>query len=443
MEPKLVRRAANKYHAWLTKQRRSQQMIKPENIEQSLRSLEDKASEVSRLTRMFAACTSGRKQVCHWDGHVVHEGIPSPETHRSLASRVIPNLCESVIKDAQHILSEAKRTTNTTNFPEQSLRDVVREIEIVTNAWSETDYRNGTLSVAVEGVCLSHYDDLLDQEVEVELGTFWIHLDLNCPTLGLEIEEDGEHYSSSELSHPHVSGGRLCTGDGDLAMADAICQGRLEDYFRIVEAILRTYNHSSPYGGGLRDWYADEYSLTYCHTCEDYTHESNVRQCSKCEESFCPECSKGSECTECNNWVCESCSTGCNDCGHTVCDDCIVCCEACGQPTCNNCSVRCNECDLHFCDSCVSVCQECGESICHSCSTSCESCHDNHCPGCITIECDKCGHSVCDRCVSDCAECGKQICNNCLSGTCGGCGSSHCNNCHENHACLLVGVDDG
>ncbi|QDT36887.1 hypothetical protein [Stratiformator vulcanicus] len=122
----------------------------------------------------------------------------------------------------------------------------------------------------------------------------------------------------SDCYHPHVQNGALCEGDARLAIAKAIAEGRLADFFQIVGSVLATYNSASPYVS-VEDW--DR-----------------------------PECS----CGDCGSGIDEEDAWGCEGCSTTICD---------------GCRERCVDCDGIYCAACVTSCDgECGERLCRGCA---------------------------------------------------------------------------
>src|SRR5205823_2635947 len=48
-----------------------------------------------------------------------------------------------------------------------------------------------------------------------------------------------------EVTHPHLQGGQLCEGEGAASIQAALREGRILDFFTIVQQILNTYNAAS------------------------------------------------------------------------------------------------------------------------------------------------------------------------------------------------------
>jgi len=191
---------------------------------------------------------------------------------------------------------------------------------------------------------------IVTEPVELEgtwLGCFRISLDVS--TLS---RSERAHYdvvaldpypasSDEEVVHPHVQSQRLCEGDAQSAIRLALCQGRLFDFFQLVDNVLRTYNSESAYVT-LDDWG----DLTCC-DCGHLTISDDCCECSACEDR--------------------------------VCDGCWCCCTDCDQRHCSACNVDCSGCLDDVCKSCVNSCTECSENFCSSClpeNQRCNSCED-------------------------------------------------------------------
>ena len=86
---------------------------------------------------------------------------------------------------------------------------------------------------------------------DLNLGCFPIELHLE--TLSRRgyyevIAVDTNRASSNDsVTHPHVQDDRLCEGDAQPTIKLALQQGRLLDFFRIVEQVLSNYNPDSAY----------------------------------------------------------------------------------------------------------------------------------------------------------------------------------------------------
>jgi hypothetical protein len=168
--------------------------------------------------------------------------------------------------------------------------------------------------------------------------------------------------------------------------------------------------------------------------------ESFSQKCPVCsqmrkedEEVICDECDadcgckvgdcwavndKGSFCSECNSFRCESCG------GIVICDECSeMYCEECvelkpgkgGMKRCHNCQPwwQKDEPATAFCKECGSrrqaaiICEMCGECVCSECpSFTCEKCgEESYCETCADLNfCEECELSTCDDCGCDCEE---------------------------------------
>ena len=144
--------------------------------------------------------------------------------------------------------------------------------------------------------------------------------------------------SNDDVTHPHIQDDRLCEGDAQPTIKLALQQGRLLDFFQIVEQVLGTYNASSAYVT-LREW----------------------------EGSTCNHCGYSADADE---------SRECGGCEAFICDSCIYQCRDCEEAFCGNCEHACGGCLESFCKSCVSTCSDCDERFCSDCLTEDERCTD-------------------------------------------------------------------
>lgn len=147
-----------------------------------------------------------------------------------------------------------------------------------------------------------------------------------------EVLADDPHSASDnhEVTHPHVMNGRLCEGDGAAAIRSSLAQGRLLDFFTLVQQILETYNDGSAYVA-LSRW------------------------------------NGGDECCDCGYSMSPDDSWGCVRCSETVCDNCRSTCQECDETLCSGCSVSCGQCDSTFCRRCLQSHPKTQVLICHAC----------------------------------------------------------------------------
>src|SRR5690606_18801456 len=102
---------------------------------------------------------------------------------------------------------------------------------------------------------------------------------------------------------PHVQDEGLCEGEGRQTLRSALEQGRLFEFFLVVERILNTYNAGSAYVS-LDEW-------------------------------------NGVSCDDCGRTTNEDDSVSCQECGTCSCDDCYRYCESCSESFCAGCAVLC------------------------------------------------------------------------------------------------------
>ena len=145
------------------------------------------------------------------------------------------------------------------------------------------------------------------------------------------------------ITHPHVQDERLCPGEGRRAIESALAQGRLFDFFVIVNQVLETYAPGNAFAD-LDDW-----NGTPCCGCGCFSEEDN--------------------------------SFSCRGCGSTLCQDCIGICQMCASDFCSNCLLQCTHCAESCCESCLWTCTRCMAAVCSGCrprdsQTLCKDCHE-------------------------------------------------------------------
>ncbi|MCK5605031.1 hypothetical protein KAR91_24285, partial [Candidatus Pacearchaeota archaeon] len=387
-----------------------------------------------RLVNLFASANRRKTQKFPWDTKKPwHFGLIHHHTHDNII-KVLAKEVEIDLVSAVGYSSTTLKYLTEDKITLVSHKAAIEEIYAMMAAWEEVRFRTNILSVCVKDVTLS------DHEEEVDLGDFWIHLNVTDPFHSLRIESVDEMCSSQGGYHPHVKNEKLCRGDGGDIMNAALCEGRLEDYFTIVESILRTYNNDSPYYH-LNDWY-DSDSQDSCIVCAEPCSEAQIYTCYKCENVYCENCFNGGSCEGCNELFCQDCCKTCEECDTVHCEVCLTTCPECNNSVCQSCTNLCITCEHDHCDSCSSPCTNCGDNICSDCKTECGSCTDSFCDDCITEKCTQCSAGICEGCKNECEECNKLVCDSCYDNVCEHCGTSTCTSCSKNHQCILAEIDN-
>src|SRR5262249_38128595 len=113
----------------------------------------------------------------------------------------------------------------------------------------------------------------------------------------------------------------LCEGDGHRAVRRALAEGRVLDFFKMVNRLLNTYAEGRAYVE------LDRWEGIPCHDCGSVAGDDSYLTCGRCEET-----------------VCFDCSILCSACEQSYCDGCASFCQRCTEPTCNSCLDRCRVC---------------------------------------------------------------------------------------------------
>ncbi len=444
MNDRLVVRAANHYRNWMRKNALEPIDEHREKIANQIKWLEGRSRHLGTWAKRFMAGMTPRVQVEVGKLSARHIGTPSPKVYADIATKMIPDIRDRMIQVLNKCSALMTSMVSEEAGVTPGVKEVIQELTIVNNAWDEVTYQEGILSVNIGNVSLD------DGNEEIDLGDFILRLNLDDP-MGKLVYGEGNHQIKGLLveavdpvegatgyCHPHVRNGQLCEGDGGDIMQLALRQGRLEDYFRIVEATMNTYNESSPYEP-LSDWYdPNREGQSCCDACGEWWSDDSTFYCSSCDACLCENCNTISECRSCSEWYCDECIFGCKGCGESVCNGCSVNCSNCRNIYCKKCTTECSDCSNHSCQDCSAVCS-CDGEVCHECRKECCYCGDTYCNDCLTI-CEKCGEHACDSCLKECPSCDKEMCENCVDNSCDHCGVSMCELCEEDHNCLLTEV---
>ena len=415
MDEKLIRRAAIKYRQWMVGQQFRSDSTGAINV---INNVIAKSEEMKRWCDRFVSGTRQRVQISLWEPTVEYLGIINHNVYEDIATVMVPELGSDIIVNIKQAMAMLKMMTEKSEVTLLPVQEIIEEIRIISNAWKSVEFRDNKLSVMIEDVVLT------DGNEEIDLGHFWIRIDLTDP-YDMTIDSVSEVESSGGKYHPHVQNKSLCTGEGGDAIIDAICQGRLEDYLRIIESILRTYNDASPYEY-LDQWYNPNHEGEFlCTNCKEWCPEECGYCCEPCNSIYCENCAEdSSSCCECNKWICSQCSTTCKECGETVCGECKdVCCE-CKNTYCSSCLNECITCGSNGCSSCILSCAYCSESICNECAVTCGGCEANCCGACVDETCSDCQKDICKSCQETCEHCEVLT----------------CQSCSEEHNCLLAEI---
>ena len=247
---------------------------------------------------------------------------------RAAAGKVMREI-ESASRDTPYLLQGVGQAVEGCKPQVPSVADVYRELLQTDEEFDEVRYDKEANVVAVS-------TDSIELE-SLYLGPFEIQLhvpslsELRYNTVFRIVALDPQPAASNEcVTHPHVSDGRLCTGDAGAAINTALASGRICDFFLLVRSVLTTYNPGSPYVS-IDDWHG-----TPCYECGYTTNPDSGNWCGTCEHDFCDEC-----------------SSYCRCCDQTACLGCLQKCEACSDPVCPSCMTTCPNCERDICKACL------------------------------------------------------------------------------------------
>ncbi len=230
--------------------------------------------------------------------------------------------CRRQLDDLYHKLADA----NGTPCQHVSATDVYGDLVALKNEFEEVDIdlEEKELSVTTDSITL---DGIFLGPFQIRLQ--WQHIGQSAQPYRVVALDPHPAAKSDEITHPHVQDERLCEGDGRAAIAAALQEGRLYDFFLLVSQVLHTYGCGSAYveldrwdGEPCSDCgsYVDQEGRYYCHHCDEVLCDGCSHSCQGCDESFCSGCL--STCSICGCEFCSACLESCRDCHKRVCDDC-------------------------------------------------------------------------------------------------------------------------
>lgn len=158
-----------------------------------------------------------------------------------------------------------------------TVKQIEEEIRVVKNRW-KTFISEDSLCTVITDVVLS------EDGVYVNFGDFLVKVPL-YDLYHYTIEPYGNNQPPiSGHYHPNIGDDNfLCEGEAEYPIKIALQQGRLEDFFAIIETTLRTYG--SPYVS-LHSW-AD---FEECYSCGEGLDIDSRIYCDKCNAVCCDNC---------------------------------------------------------------------------------------------------------------------------------------------------------
>ena len=276
-------------------------------VQEEMRLMLDRLKNLDRLQRRLSCCNARRWQA---------------------AGNNVVGQMEALLVGTPYFIETVRCAIQACNLQVPSLQDVYKDLGQVVDEFGDLKYdpENGELVAATEDIELE----------DVYLGPFEIRLrlaglpDLDANTVYRITAQDPQPAQTDcNVTHPHVSAGRLCAGDAGAPIGAALTSGRICDFFILVRSVLTNYNPSSPYVP-LGNWYG-----VACYDCGYVMSEERSCYCSRCENMFCDECIVS--CESCEDNYCSSCTQECPTCAHVVCLSCMTICPDCRAELCQSC----------------------------------------------------------------------------------------------------------
>jgi hypothetical protein len=243
------------------------------------------------------------------------------------ASQVVVEDLEYAIRRLQRELETFHGQLPAQTFPRRvsSLNEIAADLAMLPAEYSEVNLDLAercisvvTDSIELEGVCLGRFRVCLH----------WDQLNRQ-PAFEVSALDPLPSAENQAVTHPHVYGELLCTGAGTLAIQAAQAEGRLFDFFALVNQILRTYNPGSAHAT-LNSWIG-----TICRDCGSILSGEDRGSCDRCDDPLCQECSH--RCSHCDRDLCGGCAHMCADCDERFCIACLTDRNGSGRMVCRVC----------------------------------------------------------------------------------------------------------
>jgi hypothetical protein len=153
--------------------------------------------------------------------------------------------------------------------------------------------------------------------------------------------EPNRAYSNNDVTHPHVLGETMCTGDTEERTQFAVYSGQLYMFFTIIGLALETYNSGSPHVR-LENWSGDgDGDRMMCDDCGRRFYGDDMHTCEHSDHNVCSHCA--SYCEKSDAYFMRNYMVGCDSCSETYFQDLVVRCthhddgEGCDERLCSDC----------------------------------------------------------------------------------------------------------
>ena len=251
---------------------------------------------------------------------------------------------EDLLKDKYYLYNDrtvSKQIIHLTRWGVPSINSLMLELESVQNAYESLKYSNGCISaitepITLKGIEFGRFSINLPKDY---LGTWIPHSDVSVTAL-----DPNPPAENIQITHPHVSGGSMCTGNASESLGSALREFRMLDYFDIVSAVLNTFG-TDPFAS-LEAWIGTK--CIECGASYSYHEESQLvgAVCLRCNTEYCKRCVLRVCCTD--DLSCPSCwqsAFQCAICNYKMCANCVTVCKMCNKILCDD---RCNNCVYQY-----------------------------------------------------------------------------------------------
>jgi hypothetical protein len=234
------------------------------------------------------------------------------------ASDDLARLRQTLNESHRYATTPTPRLRPTLRDVYDDLQQLRQEFDSATFELDPEDEGGAKISVTTEPIRL---DDIYLGEFEIVLRLERLDDHADSSAFRIVALDPNPAGGNESVTHPHVQDEGLCAGEAAVPIASALADGRFCDAFLAINAVLNTYNPSSPYVS-LSNW-----SGTKCTDCGCFMDEDESCRCDGCDNEICGDCI--SNCDVCDRSRCRSCLEHDEVSGRYCCSHCHHHCATC------------------------------------------------------------------------------------------------------------------